>query len=417
MTSPDMARLPLDRIEAALRKTTEVLASELATPSRTTPDWTDFEWCIAHAAAAMHGVSPLLSSSLRWRGPEDWQRFLDEQRSHTLERHRRIVQSLTEIGTRAALDGIAVTPLKGAALHELGIYQPGERPMSDIDLLVRAADLQATSTLLEACGYRHAYSTWKHEVFAPETGTNTIGFGEHACNPIKIELHTRVMERMPVVARDISALIFPSRPVAGLNGYPSIAALMLHVLTHAAGNMCTRGLRLLHLHDIALLSRRMTSNDWNDVFAAVNGQASWWISPPLTMTALYYADAIPASIVARGASECRWLLRRFYRRRRLCDVSLSNLWIRAFPGIEWASSTQEALRYAMRRVKPDKEVLLGRGKVLELHPGWARFSWTRLPQWRRIARWVFHRPARIETLTCVCAALARPDTQPAITQP
>lgn len=417
MTGPDMSRLPLKKIDAALRKTTEVLASELAEPSETTPDWTDFEWCIARAAAAMHGVSPLLSSSLRWRGPENWQRFLDEQRNHTLQRHRRIDRLLTDIGTRAARDGIAMVPMKGVALHDLGIYQPGERPMADIDLLVRSTDAPATSTLLEACGYRETYSTWKHRVFEPEADTATVGFGEHSRNPIKIELHTRVAERMPIVHRDISTLIFPSRPVAGLNGYPSIAALMLHLLTHAAGNMCWKSLRLLHLHDIALLSRRMTFDDWQKILAGANGEASQWIAPPLTLTAHYYTGAIPSHVIALAESHCRWLLRRIHRRRRLCDVSLSALWIRAFPGIEWASSIGEAFRYVMNRVKPPREVLVGRGNVFKVHPGWARFSWHRLPQWRRVVRWVLHRPARVETLECVDTALAHPDAQSQTTQP
>src|SRR5688500_5573402 len=90
MTSADVARLPLNEIRAALLETTEVLATELAAPTDTTPDWTDFEWCIARAVAAMHGVSPLLSGTLRWRGPESWERFLKEQREHTFQRHQRI---------------------------------------------------------------------------------------------------------------------------------------------------------------------------------------------------------------------------------------------------------------------------------------------------------------------------------------
>ena len=41
-------------------------------------------------------------------------------------------------GWRArARPGIALVPLKGAALHAMGIYAAGERPMADVDLLVR----------------------------------------------------------------------------------------------------------------------------------------------------------------------------------------------------------------------------------------------------------------------------------------
>src|SRR5690606_4643385 len=103
------------------------------------------------------------------------------------------------------------------------------------------------SRLFGTFGYRLIYSTYKHDVFQPQAGPETTGFGEHARNPIKIELHTRVVERMPLVERDISALVLPSRPIPGVNYYPSRVALMLHLLAHAVGNMCTRALRLLHL--------------------------------------------------------------------------------------------------------------------------------------------------------------------------
>lgn len=406
MTRLEPSSLPLARIQAALNKTTEVLASELAAPGATAPDWTDFEWSIARAAAVMHGVSPLLAGSLRWQGPERWQAFLMEQRKHTFERQRRIAQLLADLGRQAARADIPMLVMKGAALHEIGIYQAGERPMSDIDLLVRSDHTEATSRLLETFGYRFIYSTWKHDVFEPREGAQTSGFGEHVRNPIKIELHTRVAEHMPLDDRDISALVVPTRPLPGLNAYPSQAALMLHLLAHAAGNMCTKALRLLHLHDIALLSRRMTNADWAAVLSVADGPAACWISPPLALTARYYSNAIPAHVLSRAGSQCRWLLRHLHRRRRLSDVSLSNLRIAAFPGIEWSNSPGEALRYVMSRVRPGNEVLAGRRKVLQMHPDLASFSWSHLSQRQRIVRWVLQRQARTQSLSCVYAALA-----------
>ena len=56
-------------LQAALRKTTETLACELAHPSTAAPDWSEFEWRVAKAVAAMHGVSPLLSTSAPLAGP------------------------------------------------------------------------------------------------------------------------------------------------------------------------------------------------------------------------------------------------------------------------------------------------------------------------------------------------------------
>src|SRR5690606_11542463 len=96
---------------------------------------------------------------------------------------------------------------------------------------------------------------------------------------------------------------------------------------------------------------------------------------------------------------------------------LSNLKIHAFPGIELASSPQEAVRYAMSRIRPSKDVISGRRKALEIHPGLASFSWPHLSQGQRIVRWVLHRQARAQSLSCVYAALARPETHLQLSPP
>src|SRR5438105_206113 len=135
MTSADIDVPPAKAVQAALRKTTETLARELAGPTDRAPDWSDFEWLVVRAVAAMHGVSPLLSGVLRWRGPAGWNEFLRDQRAHTSARHPRIMELLRLIDARARDDGIAVVALKGAELHACGLYVPGERPMADVDLL------------------------------------------------------------------------------------------------------------------------------------------------------------------------------------------------------------------------------------------------------------------------------------------
>ena len=127
----------LKALQRALQKTTEVLASELGNPTATAPAWSEAEWAVARAVAAIHGVSPLLADSLRWQGPLAWARFLAEQKAHTAQRFQRIEQLLQGMDRRAYEAGIALVPLKGAALHAMGIYTAGERPMADVDLLVR----------------------------------------------------------------------------------------------------------------------------------------------------------------------------------------------------------------------------------------------------------------------------------------
>src|ERR1700733_5856789 len=111
-TLPGIAGHPR-KLQAVLTQVTERLAHELAHPTPKAPDWSDFEWSIAKAVAAMHGVSPLLSRSLRWRGPEGWMRFLDEQRAHVTERHARIEKLVRRVDQAAREAGVAIMTLKG----------------------------------------------------------------------------------------------------------------------------------------------------------------------------------------------------------------------------------------------------------------------------------------------------------------
>jgi hypothetical protein len=144
---------PLKTVKAGLHDATEALALELARPGTPTPDWDGVQWRLASAAAAAHGVPAMLHGRCRWRY-EPWQRFLRDQHAHVLSRQRRIAATLSRIDAGARDAGIAAVALKGAALHAIGLYAPGERPMADIDLLVA----EATPTARPRCCRR--WATW-----------------------------------------------------------------------------------------------------------------------------------------------------------------------------------------------------------------------------------------------------------------
>lgn len=408
MKGSDMTAPILNAMEAALRKTTERFANELACPTSVAPDWSESEWLVARAAASMHGVSPLLSRALRWQGPPGWTRFLDEQSEHTTNRHRRIQALLKLIDDRARDDGIPLVALKGAALHAIGLYEAGERPMADVDLLARPEDEQRTAHILEALGYHETYVTWKHRIFDPVQYCTPASFGEHSDNAIKIELHIRIREILPLRPAEVSELVFPQQPRAGLNDYSSKAALLSHVLLHAAGTMALKSLRLLHLNDISRLAASMSDTDWDEFLmsGAPDEAAPWWAFPLLALTARYYSS-IPPRVLTVTAAACPWLLKKVSRRQTLSDVSQSRLWVSAFPGIEWAQSMGEMLTYASRRVAPSGEALAERKLLAKIHPGLAGSSWANLPQGRKILRWMTQRSARPDTLFAVRSALAQ----------
>jgi hypothetical protein len=397
----------LQKIAAALRNVTEVLARELTLPTRQSPDWNDFEWRIARAVVTMHGVAALLLRESRWTGVPNWLRFLCEQRDHIAGRHRRILQVLERIDLRAREGGISLLALKGAALHSMGLYQAGERPMADIDLLVSSDHLQGATRILQDDGFEMTFENWRHRLFEPRIGRNVGSeFGEHIDNPIKIELHSTIRERLPVREVDITQFIFPSAPCPGLNDYRSAGSLMMHLVLHAAGNMRAHALRLVQLHDIAQLGERFSRPDWDELLTAMpNGQSLWWAAAPLILVARYYPAAVPPFVLAKLSSECPWLLRKMARRQCLTDVSWSNIKVYAVPGIEWSRTPREALGFIAGRIWPNREMRAELRRFTAPDSQAPRIPWYGISQPARILRWIFLRPPRVQTLLAVRAAL------------
>jgi hypothetical protein len=394
-------------LHSTLCEVTERLARELASPGRTAPDWSDDEWTIASAVAAMHGISPLLARLLPWQGPSTWTEFLGEQRTHTWARHGRIQKLLQCISQKALEAGLAATALKGAALHQLGLYEAGDRPMADVDLLVRPADVRRTTALLTSLGFRQSAETWKERVFTPLDDSSAADFGEHFANGLKIELHERICERLPLYVTDVSESVYPSRPMPGLNGYPSNASLMRHLLLHAAGSMAFQALRILQLHDIALLAGLMSEADWSEFGDSRPQHARmWWAYPPLEMTSRYYEAVVPKHVIEKLKADCRFVLRALGAKKSLVDVSYSYLWVKAFPGIEWSQSIGEMLGFAASRVRPNAMHLAQR-KELAATQTWAKQAeWSSLPQGRRVLRWLTSRQTRPATMHAISAAFA-----------
>lgn len=400
--------IPPRTLQTTLRKITETLAGELAGRTQAAPDWSEFEWVIARAVAAMHGVSPLLSRTLRWRGPAGWVQFLDEQRAHTAQRYERISDLLQLIDQRTREAGVAAVALKGAALHAMRLYEAGDRPMADIDLLVRPGDTPQTARMLHSLGFHESSAGWKERVFIPNDDHTPGGLGEHANNSVKIELHERICEKLPSRITDVSELIFPGQPRPGLNAYPSKASLMVHLLLHAAGSMTTRALRLLHLHDLSRLSSQMTESDWDGVLEqSSRRQRLWWAFPPLKLVSRYSPSSIPVRVLALLGDECSYVLRKVATRRTLYDVSYSYPWVNAFPGIEWSQSFGELLEYASSRVRPDAGHVALREHDVKNQAWASQSAWDRLSQGRRMVRWITSRPTRAPTMHAIRAALSQ----------
>jgi hypothetical protein len=403
---------PFKELAAALRATTERLAVELVQPSASPPDWSELEWAVARSAAAMQGISTLLANNLRWSGPPAWRSFLVEQREHSVLRDARIDELLKRIDAATRQAAVGCVRLKGAAIRALGLYGPGERPMADIDLLVHVPHFGALAAAIEGLGYVKAFATWRDTTFEPTAKRTTDVVGEHIDNPLKIEVHTAVAEALPVRPVDITARLQPADAHPGLNEYPDRAALMLHLLLHAAGNMRAHALRQIQLHDIASLAALLGDTDWEALTAGSrNVGRLWWAYPPLALTGRYYPQSIPGEVLFELRAACPRALRFATDRHTLTDVSWSNLRISAFPGIAWSRTPLEALRLIRSRVLPSRAALNELQDAVRAQPQLERVRWYGVSHAQRILRWVFSRPPRVQTMVSIAAALNRPGSR------
>jgi len=410
LTAPPLTGLPpYKTLAAALRKTTEALAREVVHPSDSTPDWNETEWGIARSVAAMKGITMLLANRLRWRGPPAWAAFVARQREQSLLRETRLGDLLARIDSAVRDAGIGCVALKGAALRSLGLYAPGERPSGDVDLLVQKSDAAAVGAILGNLDYVLLEDVQRHTSYVPRKLSIPHGLGEHADNPIGVEVHTVVFEALPIEVVDITARLRPPRAEPGVNPYPSVVALLLHMLLHAAGNMKSHALRHVQLHDIALLLGGLSGADWAALLEAARAGELWWTFPPLAMTLRYYDCRVPPALLHDIRRSCPAILRRVSDRQQLTDVSWSNPWISAVPGIAWSRSPIEALRYAWSRAVPDRDTLEEVRTALEIQPQLRVVPWYQVSQSKRILRWLVSRPPRVHTITSVAAALLGPE--------
>jgi len=125
----------------------------------------------------MQGISGLLANRLRWRGPPVWSGFLAAQLEQTRLRDALIGRVLAQIDAAARDTGIGCVALKGSALRALALYDPGERPMGDIDLLVRAADVPAIDAVMRSLDYVQSSVVERHTTYEPRSQAPTAAIG------------------------------------------------------------------------------------------------------------------------------------------------------------------------------------------------------------------------------------------------
>lgn len=115
----------------------------------------DADWDEVLRLARRHGVIPLLHRRVKGRsGVPEWVALeCREAYSNNAFRNFILYSEFSRVLGAFAAKGIPVLLLKGAYLAEAVYGDPGLRPMSDLDILVREKDLEQVTDLLKEIGY------------------------------------------------------------------------------------------------------------------------------------------------------------------------------------------------------------------------------------------------------------------------
>jgi hypothetical protein len=321
--------------------------------------WDDDAWEAARWAIQVHGIGPLLHHTLAGKpGAEALQPrlrgYLAEQYHLSGERVALLLGELTELLHACRKAGIDVLPLKGALLAAGYYDEPGLRPMNDLDLLARPEDEPRLVVLLARLGYQPVARSWKHfELARPEGRGPVVSWeGEHPANPRSLDLHIRLGEQFWGLRYDLTSSAWGGAEPGMLLGVETQllrpTALLHHLAVHASSDTIARRVRLLHLHDIALVARAVDEQGWQQILTWAGEPRL--IYPALAFTSRYY-PVVPAAVLHELRSGIPPALLRHLDESALDRFSFCNtaptslgdrlLWFR--PGRERASALRHML--------------------------------------------------------------------------
>lgn len=243
------------------------LATMLGGQSTPLPAAPSADWSDVLPALHAHGVLPLLYARLR--NSAHWQIFDPTTQAALANAYRfnavrcaLLDEELARISAALAGDGISMMLLKGLAAARLVYDSPVERPVSDMDLLVPAAQLGRALRVLSGLGYQQqglmALSRWQRRY---RSETALVGKGR-----LLVEVHWSLLESPYHIDRlDMNGVWRRGQPADHPPNalLPDLATLLVHTAGHLALHH-SRELRLIWLIDVDRLARA-AQLDWGRV--------------------------------------------------------------------------------------------------------------------------------------------------------
>lgn len=269
------------------------------------PAWPPETWAQCQRVCHLHGVAAYLHHTLRpatWL-ETDFRDWLAGQHQANQQRIAKMQAELAEILAVCGRHNLPVMPLKGAILTAHYYDSPGLRPMADLDLLIRPADLEPISQLLAQIGYVPQVTHWKHTEFSrPDNRQVVDATCEHPDNPRKLEIHCYCRESFGGLTVELTDAMWESATSGRLLDQPAIlptpTALVGQLLIHATYHLWQGRGRLIQLLDLVMLESKRRS-DLTTLNAWLNHYEARFSYPALLMWHKYFPSTVNQSLVAR----------------------------------------------------------------------------------------------------------------------
>ena len=189
------------------------------------PGWSEVEWAVARVGGRNAGnLGVARESNCAGVGRRLGRRSSSSRREQCLLRDALIGELLQRLDAATRGAGIGCVALKGSRPSLARHLPPGERPMGDIDLLVRQADCRRRARTMARLGYRgtlfprHASASCTSRIakLPPKRVRRA-----RPRIPSRSKCITSIAEPLPARKVDITARLQPTQPRSGLNRIPA----------------------------------------------------------------------------------------------------------------------------------------------------------------------------------------------------
>ena len=267
----------------------------------------NLDWRLLVEMAGLHGLTGLLHTHLEGQpsgsAPANARSRLASRFYSTVASN--LVYSRQLLNTVAALEaaGVEAVAFKGPALAVQAYRHLGLREFSDLDIVVRRADLARAAAVLEALDFRATDRETVLERAFPALQNHYL-FLPPESDRAPIELHCEAIPWRYVAPFDTDRLLRRSQSVALSGGVVrsfSPEDLVLVLATHGAKHGWRR---LAWVFDVAGLIARNPNLDWDAVLAQARDLGlRRTLSVALRLVSDLVGDRLPAEVDALGGRD------------------------------------------------------------------------------------------------------------------